>query len=56
MFEMLHPRGKYKGTGVGLTMARKIMNAHDGFITAESIPGKGSSFHCYFRAIPANES
>jgi len=48
MFEMLHPRGKYKGSGVGLTLARKIMNAHDGFIKAESVPGHGSSFHCFF--------
>ena len=40
--------GKYKGSGTGLAIARKIMEAHDGFIRAESTPGKGSSFHCYF--------
>jgi PAS domain S-box-containing protein len=48
MFEKLNPPGKYKGSGTGLTIARKIMEAHNGFIEAESIPGKGSSFHCYF--------
>lgn len=48
MFEKLH-QGKYKGSGVGLTIAKKIMEVHDGFIEAESAPGKGSAFHCYFR-------
>jgi signal transduction histidine kinase len=47
MFEKLHPAGKYKGSGTGLAIARKIMDAHDGFIRAES-NGNGSSFHCYF--------
>jgi PAS domain S-box-containing protein len=47
MFEKLHA-GKYKGSGIGLTVASKIMDAHNGFITVESTPGKGSSFHCFF--------
>jgi len=51
LFEKIHP-AKYKGSGIGLTIAKKIMDAHDGFITAESSLGKGSSFHCFF---PVNE-
>ncbi|MBV9962872.1 MAG: PAS domain-containing protein [Parafilimonas sp.] len=51
MFETLHPRGKYKGSGMGLTIARKIMYAHDGFITVESKPGSGASFHCFFPVL-----
>lgn len=47
MFEKLHDK-KYKGSGMGLTTAQKIMQAHNGFIQAESEPGKGSSFHCFF--------
>ena len=47
MFEKLNPAGTYKGSGTGLAIARKIMEAHDGFIRAES-NGNGSSFHCYF--------
>lgn len=47
MFEKLHDK-KYKGSGTGLTITRKIMNAHNGFIIAESEPGKGAAFHCYF--------
>ncbi|HEY2727125.1 MAG TPA: ATP-binding protein, partial [Parafilimonas sp.] len=48
MFEKLNPPGKYKGTGTGLAIARKIMEAHDGFISAESTPGSSASFHCFF--------
>ncbi|MDB5232666.1 MAG: hypothetical protein JWN76_3471, partial [Chitinophagaceae bacterium] len=47
MFERLHPKNVYRGSGMGLAMCRKIMDAHNGFITAESEPGQGSVFHCY---------
>jgi len=47
MFEKLHDK-EYKGSGIGLTMAKKIMELHDGFITVESIPGVGSSVNCFF--------
>lgn len=49
MFEKLHDK-KFKGSGMGLAVAKKIMSAHNGFITAESEAGKGSSFHCFFPA------
>lgn len=47
LFEKLHAN-KYKGSGVGLALAGKIMDAHDGFIRAESGPAGGTSFHCFF--------
>ncbi len=47
LFEKLNDR-KYHGSGVGLTIARKIVEAHEGFIEAKSSPGKGSVFSCYF--------
>jgi signal transduction histidine kinase len=48
MFYQLHEKGKYKGSGVGLAICKKIMELHNGFITAESDPEAGSSFHCFF--------
>ena len=41
-----------KGVGLGLPIAKKIMEDHHGFITVKSVPGKGSAFSIYF---PLNE-
>lgn len=48
IFSRLHPKGAYKGSGIGLAVCRKIMDIHGGFIVAESGDGNGSYFHCYF--------
>ena len=48
MFYILHDRTKYKGSGIGLAICRKIMDMHEGFITAESEVNKGATFNCYF--------
>jgi len=47
MFERLHERSEYPGSGIGLTICRKIAETHGGYMDAESEPGKGSSFKCY---------
>lgn len=44
IFQSLNPRNVYEGTGIGLAIAKKIMDKHNGLITATSQPGKGSSF------------
>jgi PAS domain S-box-containing protein len=44
VFQRLHGRSEYEGTGVGLAVCRRITDRHGGLITAQSKPGEGSIF------------
>ncbi|MCF0057214.1 ATP-binding protein [Dyadobacter sp. CY356] len=48
VFQRLHPNHKYPGTGIGLSICKKIMENHSGFITADSELGHGARFTIYF--------
>ncbi|RFM33712.1 PAS domain-containing sensor histidine kinase [Chitinophaga silvisoli] len=44
IFQRLHGRGEYEGSGIGLALCQKIVTAHHGVIYAESEEGKGATF------------
>jgi signal transduction histidine kinase len=47
LFQRLHSKNKYSGTGIGLAICKKIIENHDGFITAHGEPDKGATFIVY---------
>jgi len=51
LFTRLHGNSEYKGTGIGLSIVRKVTENHQGFVTATGDPEKGASFKVYFPVI-----
>jgi signal transduction histidine kinase len=44
IFQRLHSKSQYEGTGIGLAVAKKIIEKHNGIITARSKENQGATF------------
>ncbi len=53
VFQKLHGKDEYAGTGIGLAIVKKIVDNHNGVITAKSVKGKGTTFDIY---LPSDQA
>lgn len=56
IFQRLHTKSDYEGTGIGLAICKKIAQNHNGDIWAESVEGEGATFHILLPAARAQST
>ena len=52
IFQRLHTRNNYQGTGIGLAIVQKVVENHSGYLNARSQPGEGATFTIYLPDEP----
>jgi PAS domain S-box-containing protein len=55
IFQRLHGKNEYSGTGIGLSICKRIVENHNGFITAQSVLGTGATFDVYLPCLTVNQ-
>ena len=55
IFQRLHTRDVYPGTGIGLAIVKKIVERHSGRVWVDSVPGEGTVFHVTLPVAPVGE-
>ncbi len=56
LFQRLHPKELYEGTGIGLTIVKKIVEKHHGNIQVLSSPGAGTKFNVQLPILQSNQT
>ena len=51
VFQRLHGNTEYRGTGVGLSIARKVAENHNGYLGAKGLPNQGA---CFILLLPVD--